>query len=146
MFFTSNVPIFILNACVLTLRKTATLLAREGLDTDKQPDWLDYDLLSKWRSGDWMDPLRDNLGAAEIREAIVCDGVSIVPWDLKGNERKIAKNFFLRINRAQLEDAVVAEAHLMGWSLAPRLLMIIYISINSISVHKCIIICNICFW
>ena len=41
-----------------------------------------------------MDPLRENLGAAEIREAIVCDGVTIVPRDLKGNERKIAKNLF----------------------------------------------------
>ena len=66
------------------LRKTGTILEREKLAPDLKPDWLDFTLLTTWRSGDWTDPFREHLLAAENREPITCDGVTIVPWELKG--------------------------------------------------------------
>ena len=85
-------------------------MLRDGDDQKSQPEWLDYMLLSKWQSGDWVDPNREVLPAAEARQHIECDGLQIIPWDLKGDERKTAKNFFLRVHRPEFEKSVVAEA------------------------------------
>ena len=84
-------------------------MLRDGCDVTVQPEWLDYDLLSKWQSGEWTDPTKAGLPPADQRHAIDCDGVLIPPWELKGDERKIAKNFFLRTNIPVIDQLVVAE-------------------------------------
>ena len=73
---------------------------KEDLDEETQPEWLDFALLHKRNSGDWCDPIRQCLPTAEETKPILCDGVSITPWQLTGAERK-AVNITTCLSAAQ---------------------------------------------
>ena len=79
---------------VFRLRKVCLIMQGEGLDLEIQPDWMDFNLLNHWKNCDWHDPCRVCLPASEERQNIDCDGVKVVPYQLKGNECKAAKHFF----------------------------------------------------